>query len=197
MFCYFTNETKNVAWKVTDLEIFRTYAGVEAGWRTVDQEIYAPSNTILLEKGTTFTETNAVDSSVLYMAIDEDSTVDGDWLLNSGHRYLNFGYSFLYDDEMQESKISGMTMSGGAIYVDINGSDGNGLKGEFMINATGNNTDKFGWERGIEIMLDTASRIKKSKCVYELSLSEENNLIKSLRKTYNKELKWQEKEKRS
>ena len=149
MFCYFTNETKNVAWKVTDLEIFRTYAGVEAGWRTVDQEIYAPSNTILLEKGTTFTETNAVNSSVLYMAIDEDSTVDGDWLLNSGHRYLNFGYSFLYDDEMQESKISGMTMSGGAIYVDINGSDGNGLKGEFMINATGNNTDKFGWDSRI------------------------------------------------
>tara|TARA_R100000008_G_scaffold72645_1_gene50898 strand:- start:609 stop:824 length:216 start_codon:yes stop_codon:yes gene_type:complete len=58
-------------------------------------------------------------------------------------------------------------------------------------------TDTFGWERGIEIMLDTASRIKKSKCVYELSLSEENNLIKSLRKTYNKELKWQEKEKHS
>ena len=31
-------------------------------------------------------------------------------------------------------------------------------------------TDKFGWERGIEIMLDTASNIKKEKFIYELSL---------------------------
>ncbi len=58
-------------------------------------------------------------------------------------------------------------------------------------------TDKFGWERGIEIMLDTASNIKKEKFIYELSLSEDNRLVKALRETYNKELKWQEKEKRS
>ena len=56
-------------------------------------------------------------------------------------------------------------------------------------------TDTFGWETGIELMLSTASNVKKGKTVYELSLSEENNLIKSLRITYNKELKWQEKEK--
>jgi len=57
-------------------------------------------------------------------------------------------------------------------------------------------TDTFGWERGIELMLDTASHIKREKCVYELSLSEENNLVRQLRRVYNKELKWQEKENR-
>ena len=149
MYLSFTNETKNVSWKVTDLEIFRTYAGVEGGWKTVDQEIYTPNDKMLVEKSATFTETNAVDSSKLYMSIIEDTTVDGDWLLSTGHRYINFGYSFLYDDDLQESKIKSMEMSGGAIYVDIDGSDGNGLKGEFMINATGNNTDKFGWESRI------------------------------------------------
>ena len=46
-------------------------------------------------------------------------------------------------------------------------------------------------------MLDTASNIKKEKFIYELSLSEDNRLVKALRETYNKELKWQEKEKRS
>ena len=149
MYLYFTNETKNVSWKVTNLEIFRTYAGVESGWRTVDQQIYAPNDNMLVEGGATFTESNAVDSSKLYMAIAEDTTVDGDWQLNSGHRYVNFGYSFLYDDDRQESKITGMVMADTSIYVDLNGSDGDGLKGEFMINATGNNTDKFGWESRI------------------------------------------------
>tara|TARA_R100000234_G_scaffold119548_1_gene102797 strand:- start:391 stop:606 length:216 start_codon:yes stop_codon:yes gene_type:complete len=57
-------------------------------------------------------------------------------------------------------------------------------------------TDKFGWERGIELMLSNVSAIKKGKFVYELSLSEDNNIIKTLRKVYNKELKWQEKENR-
>jgi|TARA_R100001443_G_scaffold58514_2_gene69079 hypothetical protein len=56
-------------------------------------------------------------------------------------------------------------------------------------------TDSFGWKRGIELMLDSAGSIKKSKAVYELSLSEDNRIIKQLRKVYNKELSWQEKEK--
>ena len=57
-------------------------------------------------------------------------------------------------------------------------------------------TDKFGWERGIELMLSNVSAITKGKFVYELSLSEDNTIIKTLRKVYNKELKWQEKENR-
>ena len=37
-------------------------------------------------------------------------------------------------------------------------------------------------------------QMTQSKAVYELSLSEDTKLIKQLRQTYNKELKWQEKE---
>ena len=55
--------------------------------------------------------------------------------------------------------------------------------------------DEFGWKRGIELMLDKASPIKKSKAVYELNMQEENQITKALRRAYNEELKWLEKEK--
>jgi hypothetical protein len=55
-------------------------------------------------------------------------------------------------------------------------------------------TDSFGWERGIELMISVSGQMTQSKAVYELSLSEDTKLIKQLRQTYNKELKWQEKE---
>jgi len=55
--------------------------------------------------------------------------------------------------------------------------------------------DKFGWKRGVELMLSKSSDIKKSKSVYELNVYEDNKIIKVLREAYNKELKWQEKEK--
>ena len=55
-------------------------------------------------------------------------------------------------------------------------------------------TDSFGWEHGIELMISVSGQMTQSKAVYELSLSEDTKLIKQLRQTYNKELKWQEKE---
>ena len=55
--------------------------------------------------------------------------------------------------------------------------------------------DEFGWKRGIELMLDKASPIKKGKAVYELNMQEENQITKALRRAYNEELKWLEKEK--
>lgn len=55
--------------------------------------------------------------------------------------------------------------------------------------------DAFGWKRGIELMLDSVYEIKKSKHVYELNVQEDNQITKALRKVYNKEIKWQEKEK--
>ncbi len=55
-------------------------------------------------------------------------------------------------------------------------------------------TDSFGWERGIELMINVSGQMTQSKAVYELSLSEDTKLIKQLRQTYNEELKWQEKE---
>lgn len=55
--------------------------------------------------------------------------------------------------------------------------------------------DAFGWKRGVELMLDSISSIKKGKHVYELNLQEENQITKVLRKTYNKEKQWLEKEK--
>ena len=56
-------------------------------------------------------------------------------------------------------------------------------------------TDSFGWSRGLEIMFQTSSSIKKDKFVYELSINEDNRLIKALRSSYKEELKWLEKEK--
>lgn len=56
-------------------------------------------------------------------------------------------------------------------------------------------TDSFGWSRGLELMLKTASDIKKDKFVYELSINEDNKVIKALRSAYKEELKWLEKEK--
>jgi|TARA_R110002074_G_scaffold81024_2_gene181846 hypothetical protein len=55
--------------------------------------------------------------------------------------------------------------------------------------------DAFGWQRGVELMLGSISSIKKGKHVYELNLQEENQITKVLRKTYNKEKQWLEKEK--
>ena len=55
--------------------------------------------------------------------------------------------------------------------------------------------DAFGWKRGVELMLGSISSIKKGKHVYELNLQEENQITKVLRKTYNKEEQWLEKEK--
>jgi hypothetical protein len=55
--------------------------------------------------------------------------------------------------------------------------------------------DAFGWKRGVELMLGSISSIKKGKHVYELNLQEENQITKVLRKTYNKEKQWLEKEK--
>ena len=55
--------------------------------------------------------------------------------------------------------------------------------------------DAFGWKRGIELMLDSVSKIKKGKHVYELNVQEDNQITKALRKVYNKELKWQKQEK--
>ncbi len=55
--------------------------------------------------------------------------------------------------------------------------------------------DAFGWKRGIELMLDSVSKIKKGKHVYELNVQEDNQITKALRKVYNEELKWQKQEK--
>ena len=55
--------------------------------------------------------------------------------------------------------------------------------------------DAFGWKRGVELMLGSISSNKKGKHVYELNLQEENQITKVLRKTYNKEKQWLEKEK--
>ena len=55
--------------------------------------------------------------------------------------------------------------------------------------------DAFGWKRGVELMLDSVSKIKKGKHVYELNVQEDNQITKALRKVYNKELKWQKQEK--
>jgi len=55
--------------------------------------------------------------------------------------------------------------------------------------------DAFGWKRGVELMLDSVSKIKKGKHVYELNVQEDNQITKALRKVYNEELKWQKQEK--
>ena len=48
-------------------------------------------------------------------------------------------------------------------------------------------TDKFGWKGGLAIMINTSKKYTANKSVYELSISEDNNLIKDLRERYNKE----------
>jgi len=56
-------------------------------------------------------------------------------------------------------------------------------------------TDKFGWNDGIRIMLSTSSKFTVGKSITELSISEENNLVKELRKTYKEEAGCLEKQK--
>ena len=48
-------------------------------------------------------------------------------------------------------------------------------------------TDKFGCIEGLAIMINTSKKYTANKSVYELSISEDNNLIKDLRERYNKE----------
>ena len=54
-------------------------------------------------------------------------------------------------------------------------------------------TDKFGWKEGLRLMITTSKEYTSNKSVYELSMAEENRLIKDLRKTYTKEAKCLEK----
>ena len=56
-------------------------------------------------------------------------------------------------------------------------------------------TDKFGWKEGLAIMINTSKKYTRDKSIYELSMSEDNRLIKDLREIYNKEMKCLEKEK--
>ena len=55
-------------------------------------------------------------------------------------------------------------------------------------------TDKFGWKEGLKLMITTSKKYTSNKAVYELSMAEENRLIKDLRKTYTKEAECLEKE---
>ena len=54
-------------------------------------------------------------------------------------------------------------------------------------------TDKFGWKKGLKLMITTSKEHTLNKSVCELSMAEENRLIKDLRKTYTKEAKCLEK----
>tara|TARA_R100000008_G_scaffold28683_1_gene15848 strand:+ start:4499 stop:4723 length:225 start_codon:yes stop_codon:yes gene_type:complete len=56
-------------------------------------------------------------------------------------------------------------------------------------------TSKFGWNEGIDYLVNTARDVLKSRSVYELSGKEDYLLIKKLRTKYDKELKCLEKEK--
>ena len=56
-------------------------------------------------------------------------------------------------------------------------------------------TDKFGWNDGIRIMLSTSSKFTVGKSITELSMAEENDLVRELRKTYKEEAVCLEKQK--
>jgi len=56
-------------------------------------------------------------------------------------------------------------------------------------------TEKLGWNAGIRIMLSTSSKFTVGKSITELSISEENDLVKELRKTYKEEAACLEKQK--
>tara|TARA_R100001082_G_scaffold86338_1_gene52925 strand:- start:2555 stop:2770 length:216 start_codon:yes stop_codon:yes gene_type:complete len=54
--------------------------------------------------------------------------------------------------------------------------------------------DKFGWEVGTRLLIRTSKEYSGGKSVYEWNAWEDRAIIRALRKTYEKESKWLEKE---
>jgi len=83
-------------WRITNFELFETYAGTQGGWVPLDQEIYAPTNNGVLEMADTVTAGNVDYPEALYMSIENHQNT-GTWDTANSKKILGFGYSFLYD----------------------------------------------------------------------------------------------------